>query len=89
MMNRIFKVLMAALIVLALAAPAFCAEPVKGEVVAFEGGTYTVKDYNGKVYKITKDLAVGLNLQTGDLVEVELDEAQPTQAKKVKKVAKK
>ena len=84
-MKQICKVLMAALIVLALAAPAFCAEPVKGEVVAIEGGTYTVKDYNGKEYKITKDLAVGLNLQTGDLVEVELQEAQPAKVKKVEK----
>ena len=84
-MNRIFKVLMAVLIVLALAAPAFCAEPVKGEVIAIEGGTYTVKDYNGKEYKITNDLAMGLNLQTGDLVEVELQEAQPAKVKKVEK----
>lgn len=84
-MNRIFKVLMAALIVLALAAPAFCAEPVKGEVVAIDGGTYTVKDYNGKVYKITQELAVGLNLQTGDLVEVELEQAQPAKVKKLEK----
>lgn len=46
-MKKMCKGLMAALIVLALAAPAFCAGPVKGEIVAIEGGTYTVKDYNG------------------------------------------
>lgn len=84
-MHRIFKVLTAALIVLVLAAPAFCAEPVKGEVVAIEGGTYTVKDYDGKVYKITEELAVGLNLQTGDVVEIELEQAQPAKVKKVEK----
>ncbi|MGA7877724.1 MAG: hypothetical protein WCA08_18840 [Desulfoferrobacter sp.] len=85
MLKKIVKVLMVALVVLSLAAPVAFADPVKGEVVAVEGGTYTVKDYNGKEYKITEDLAAGLNLQTGDLVEMELQEAQPVKVKKAEK----
>ena len=85
MLKKIVKMLMIALVVLSLAAPMAFAEPLKGEVVAVEGGSYTVKDYNGKEYKITEDLAAGLNLQTGDLVEMELQEAQPVTVKKAEK----
>ncbi len=85
MLRKIVKMLMIALVVISLAAPLAFAEPVQGEVIGVEGGTYTVKDYNGKEYQITEDLAAGLNLQTGDLVEVELQEAQPASIKKVEK----
>ena len=85
MLKKTLKMLMVALVVLSLAAPLALAEPVKGEVVAAEGGTYTVTDYNGKEYKITEDLAVGLDLQTGDMVEMEMQEAQPVKVKKAEK----
>lgn len=85
MLKNIVKILMIALVVLSLAAPMAFADPVKGEVIAVEGGTYTVKDYNGKEYKITEDLAAGLSLQTGDVVEMELQEAQPVSVKKAEK----
>lgn len=85
MVKKILKVLMVALIALSLAAPIALAEPIKGEVVVVEGGTYTVKDYDGKEYKITEDLATGLNLQTGDVVQFELQEAKPANVKKVEK----
>jgi len=85
MLKKTVKMLMIALVVLSLAAPMAFADPVKGEVIAVEGGSYTVKDYNGKEYKITEDLAAGLNLQTGDLVEMELQEAQPVNVKKAEK----
>jgi len=84
-MKKAIRVLMVALIVLSLAAPAVFAESAKGEIIAVEGGTYTVKDYNGKEYKITQELVMGLNLQTGDLVEVELEQAKPVKVKKVEK----
>jgi len=82
MFKRILRMLMVALVVLSLAAPVAFAEPVKGEVIAVESGTYTVKDHDGKEYKITEDLAVGLDLQTGDIVEMEMQEAQPVKVKK-------
>jgi len=85
MLKKMIKVLMIALVVLTLAAPLAFAEPVKGEVIAVEGGTYTVKDYNGKEYKLTEDLVTGLNLQTGDVVQMELDEAKPVKVKKAEK----
>lgn len=82
MLRKVFKVLLVALFVFSLAVPVVCAEPVKGEVIGVEGGTYTVKDHDGKEYQITEDLAVGLDLQTGDMVEMELQEAQPVKVKK-------
>lgn len=85
MLKKILKVLMVALIALSLAAPVALAEPIKGEVVAVEGGTYTVKDYDGKEYQITEDLATGLDLQTGDVVQFELQEAKPANVQKVEK----
>lgn len=84
MLKNVLKVFLIALFVFSLAVPVVCAEPVKGEVVLFEGGTYTVKDRDGKEYKITEDLAVGLDLETGDLVEIELEDAKPVKVKEVK-----
>jgi len=85
MLKNVLKVFLAALFVFSLAVPAVCAEPVKGEVILIEGGTYIVKDRDGKEYKITQELAVGLDLETGDMVEIELEQAQPVKVKEVEK----
>ncbi len=86
MFKNVMRFLMIALVVISLAAPiAFAEGPIKGEVIAAEGGTYTVKDYDGKEYQITEDLATGLNLQTGDVVQFELQEAKPANVQKLEK----
>jgi len=85
MLKKVLKILMVAVVALSLAAPVALAEPIKGEVIAIEGGTYTVKDYDGKEYQITEELVTGLDLETGDIVQFDLQEAKPANVKEVPK----
>ncbi|MCK8602882.1 hypothetical protein [Desulfoferrobacter suflitae] len=84
MFTRVIRLLVVALAIVSLAAPAtFAGGPIKGEIIAIEGGTYTVKDYDGKEYQISEELVTGLDLETGDVVQFELEEAEPVNIQEV------
>ncbi|MDY0042332.1 MAG: hypothetical protein RBS57_18640 [Desulforhabdus sp.] len=85
MLKLVLRILLVALVALTLAAPVAFAEPIQGEVVVIEGGTYTVKDRDGKEYQITQELVTGLDLETGDIVQFELEEAKPVNIKEIPK----
>ena len=52
--------------------------------VDMEGGKYTVKDYDGKVYELDKTYITEENLKTGDAVEYEIVEGKPVHVRKKK-----
>jgi hypothetical protein len=52
--------------------------------VDVQGGKYTVKDYDGKVYELDKTYITEENLKAGDAVEYELIESKPAHVKRKK-----
>lgn len=53
--------------------------------VDVQGGKYTVKDHDGKVYELDKTYITEENLKTGDTVEYDLIEGKPAHVKRKNK----
>jgi hypothetical protein len=83
MMEKLAKALaITAAVLMAVASPAL-AEKKHGEIIAVAGETYTVKGSDGKEYKVEKDLATGEDLQTGDVVVMEMKDIKPVGVKEL------
>jgi hypothetical protein len=85
MVEKFVKILAIATVVLMLTSSLALAGNVDGEITSVEGGVYTVKGADGKEYQIKQELAKDLDLKTGDMVEVYIEEAQPVKVKKKEK----
>jgi hypothetical protein len=84
MRKRSVGVLLVTLMVLFLSAPFALAEEQTGTIIIIDEqqGVYTVKGDDGKEYQITQELVVGMDLQTGDTVIMEIEEATPVKVRK-------
>ena len=85
MFKRISKLtaLLAVLLAVSLTPRAFAAgQKSTGTIVAIAEGVADVKGADGKSYKIKVEDIVAEDLKTGDMVEYEIVEGQPANAKK-------
>jgi hypothetical protein len=85
MVEKFTKVLAIAVVVLMVASSLALAGSVTGEVTTIEEGVYTIKGADGKEYQIKQELVKDLDLKTGDMVEIYIEEVRPVKVKKTEK----